>query len=849
MHYTVIFLIIFVENRIVNLKYMESENSTYMKITNAAISTMIFLAISIVSLISYFIFEKNTTRAISKESIISISESKSKQLKDWYSDEVNDAGLVSNNPFLVDLITNYKSKGLNYHLLVKFLNQIKTEHLYSEVILLSLQGEYIASTNAGLAFDDSVEINYFMESLKSNSVYVSDIYRSENDGSQYLDFISYVKDYSDQNIASLVFRMNPVPAFNQVITNQPFEYKTAETFIIKTDEKGEPQKYINSESSSECWISLDSSNNSKEKYIFKSGFDENGVSDGKDVFSYAIEIPETPWRMLVVVEKNDVYLILKSRLIPSILFVIFISLAFFIIIYTFLNFKQRKIIRKTIHHDSNIANYLKRFNLVLDMLSEGVIISDNNGKILYMNLKAEMILGWNLLELKDKLIDDYFRLRFEDTGFNAFSYKNWQTEESGLNSLGNVLLIEKDNHIIPVICKISPLKSNIEKKSGLVVIFEDLTEKRYQESISHKSELRFKNFFQDAPDATLIVDKDGNIRHINMQSLLLFGYSINELTGKNIDKLIPVRFSDHSSFMKAFFENPQNRSMEARDELFAVRKNGIEFPVLVSLSPINNDEEIMIMAVIRDVTKIKEFESELVSAKIKAEESDHLKSAFLANLSHEIRTPLNGIIGFSTLLKDENLNEDEIKKYSGLIGQSGEKLLELLNNVIDLSKIESGVETVNYNTFIVEELVESEYNIFVHIANYKNLDYKLSLPDDAGSIKLKTDNEKLGKILNKLLSNAFKFTASGSIELGFSFNKEDVIFYVKDSGPNIVLENESRIFERFFQENASISSGVEGSGMGLAICKGYSDLLGGKIWFENNEGVGKTFYFKISRTK
>lgn len=145
---------------------MESARSTYMKIKNAAISTVIFLGFSIVSLFAFFIFEIITTRAISKESIIAISESKSKQLKDWYSDEVNDAGLISKNPFLVDLITNYRSNGLNYHMLVKFLNQIKTEHQYSEVILLNLQGDYIASTNAGLTFDDSVEINYFRESLK-----------------------------------------------------------------------------------------------------------------------------------------------------------------------------------------------------------------------------------------------------------------------------------------------------------------------------------------------------------------------------------------------------------------------------------------------------------------------------------------------------------------------------------------------------------------------------------------------------------------------------------------------------------------------------------------------------------
>lgn len=827
---------------------MESERSTYMKVTNAAISTVIFLAFAIVSLIVYFISEKITTREISKESIIAISELKSKQLREWYSDEIYDAGLISNNPFLIDLITYYKSSGLNYHLLVKFLNEIKTEHLYSEVILLSLQGDYIASTNAGLAFDDSVEISYFRESLKSDSIYVSDIYRSENDGSQYLDFISFLKDNSNQKIACLVFRMNPVPTFNKVITRLPFEYLTSETFIIKMNNKGEQQKYLNSESVRDCWAHLDSRKNKKKLQSLQMGFDEKGISDGKEVFSYYKEIPGTPWFMLVEVEKNDVYMILKSKVSPSIIFVIIISVVFFIFTYTFLHFKEKKIIRKTIHHDSNIANYLKRFNLVLDMLSEGVIISDNDGNILYMNLKAEMILGWNLTKLKDKLIDDYFKLRHEDTGFNAFSYKNWQSVESGLTTIDNVLLIEKDNHLIPVSCKVSPLRSNIEEKSGLVVIFENLTEKRYQESIIHKSEMRFRNFFQDAPDAAIIVDKDGIIRHANMQSLLLFGYSMNELGGKEIDMLIPERISNHSFLMNKFFDKPQKAMMGAKEELYAKRKNGTEFPILVSLSPINNDDENMIMAVIRDVTTIKEFERELVKAKEKAEESDHLKSAFLANLSHEIRTPLNSIIGFSTLLKNKDLSEDDIVKYSELIGQSGERLMELLNNVIDLSKLESGVEIVNYNTFIVNELVKSEYNHFLSLAESKNIDYKLSQPEDSGSLKLNTDNIKLDKILNKLLSNAFKFTAKGTIELGYSYNNEDVTFYVKDSGPNIVSENENRIFERFFQENATISSGVEGSGMGLAICKGYSDLLGGKIWFENNEGIGKTFYFKISRT-
>jgi len=246
-----------------------------------------------------------------------------------------------------------------------------------------------------------------------------------------------------------------------------------------------------------------------------------------------------------------------------------------------------------------------------------------------------------------------------------------------------------------------------------------------------------------------------------------------------------------------------------------------------------------------DITERKRAEVELIHAKEKAEESDRLKSAFLANMSHEIRTPMNGILGFADLLKEPKLSGEEQQHYISIIQESGARMLNIINDIISISKIESGqMETMMTETNLRDQ-IQYLLIFFRPEAEDKGLLLFSSNVYSQEEIVVKTDKEKLYAILANLIKNAIKFTQSGAIEFGY-IKKENVIeFYVKDTGVGITEKQQEIIFERFRQVNESINREFEGAGLGLSISKAYVELLGGKIWVESKPGIGSTFYFTL----
>ncbi len=247
----------------------------------------------------------------------------------------------------------------------------------------------------------------------------------------------------------------------------------------------------------------------------------------------------------------------------------------------------------------------------------------------------------------------------------------------------------------------------------------------------------------------------------------------------------------------------------------------------------------------RDITKRKQDESELIKAKEKAEESDRLKSAFLTNMSHEIRTPMNGILGFAELLKEPNLSSDDLHDYIRTIQISGARMLNTINSIVDISKIESGLIGTDIKETNLNDKIEFTYKFFKPEIEIKGLllSFKNGLPTNEAIIK--TDNEKVYGILTNLVRNAIKFTFDGSVEFGYEKKGEYLEFFVKDTGIGIPNNQQEIIFERFRQGSESHNRGYEGSGLGLSISKSYVEMLGGRIWVESEEGLGSTFYFTI----
>jgi PAS domain S-box-containing protein len=244
-----------------------------------------------------------------------------------------------------------------------------------------------------------------------------------------------------------------------------------------------------------------------------------------------------------------------------------------------------------------------------------------------------------------------------------------------------------------------------------------------------------------------------------------------------------------------------------------------------------------------------QLEYELVSAKLKAEESDRLKTAFLANMSHEIRTPMNGILGFAEMLNDDSLHDEERKKYLDIINNNGKLLINLIDDIIDFAKIEAGQISITKHDFSLNTLLSQIYNSFLAENMRKErsgvrLSLSKGLEDDTSFIN--TDPIRLRQIITNLIGNAFKFTSDGKIEFGFVHKKEgNLEFFVRDTGIGIKPEKLTQIFERFVQADSSRSRRYSGSGLGLAISKGLTELLGGTMWAESEIDKGSVFYFTI----
>ena len=241
---------------------------------------------------------------------------------------------------------------------------------------------------------------------------------------------------------------------------------------------------------------------------------------------------------------------------------------------------------------------------------------------------------------------------------------------------------------------------------------------------------------------------------------------------------------------------------------------------------------------------------ELEIAKNKAEESDKLKSAFLMNLSHEIRTPMNAILGFSDLLSNSNLTEADKIEYIKVIQQSGQNLIEIIDDLVEMSKIDSQLIRPNLQSFNLDEFVKQIFTSYEKLYNSDKVVFKLSAPNEKLENNILSDKVKLGEVITNLLNNAYKFTEEGFIILDYSIDKatSTISFSIKDSGIGIPIAFQKNVFKRFSKINAKGISANEGLGLGLAISKAYVEILGGTIGFNSQEGVGSTFYFSIPIT-
>jgi len=356
--------------------------------------------------------------------------------------------------------------------------------------------------------------------------------------------------------------------------------------------------------------------------------------------------------------------------------------------------------------------------------------------------------------------------------------------------------------------------------------------------------IKLSKAVEQNPVSIVITDREGFIEYVNPKFTEITGYTLTEAVGKKPSILKSGEQSNE--FYKNLWDTITS-GIDWQGMVKNIKKDGTFYWENVIISPIMSSEGVITnyVAVKEDITEKKKTIEELEKAKLKAEESDRLKTAFLQNISHEIRTPLNGILGFSELLVQDWTTPEEKAEYNEAIQISGKRLVEIVSNVLDISIIETGQILLNPTDFNLNSLMNDLYNFFRNQAVQKGLQLFYQPGSKGNSFKITADRARINQILINLINNAIKYTKKGEIRFGYTLKRGMVIFNVTDTGIGINQVHHSMIFTRFYQADDTTARNYEGAGLGLSISQGLVKAMGGDIWFESDPGKGTSFSFSI----
>jgi PAS domain S-box-containing protein len=509
------------------------------------------------------------------------------------------------------------------------------------------------------------------------------------------------------------------------------------------------------------------------------------------------------------------------------------------------------------HADEELKKANSELENLHNNLDEAVFSVDMiHNKMLHASIAHKTVFGHSPAEFFDNPQLWYEIVVPEDKPIVDASYP---VLFSGKNLHHEFRIAHPDGQIRWIGAKMNPTLDPSGKLIRIDGIASDITDRKKTEEVILKNEAKQGKLVANVGDVIVIIDKNGINQYKSPNITALFGWKPEELVGKSIWDLIhPDDLESSQKFVDTIAKKP---NAKGTTETRYRRKDGRYVWIEITLVNLLSDPDVLgILGNYHEITERKQAELELIKAKEKAEESDRLKSAFLANMSHEIRTPMNGILGFADLLKEPELSGEQQQEYIEIIEKSGARMLNIISDIVSISKIESGT----MNTYISDTNINGQtqyvYKLLKLDAEKKKLAFilKNGLPDQESI--LKTDKEKFIGILSNLVKNAIKYTDEGTIEFGYdlvetscsvetlhatSLHQPSLQFYVKDTGIGIPKDRQEAIFERFIQADIEDKMARQGAGLGLAISKAYVEMLGGKIWVESEPNCSSTFYFSI----
>jgi PAS domain S-box-containing protein len=476
------------------------------------------------------------------------------------------------------------------------------------------------------------------------------------------------------------------------------------------------------------------------------------------------------------------------------------------------------------------------FRNLFEQSSDGIIYMTLDGKIISVNSSFARMHGYSLDELKVMSIGD---LDCPETQL-LFPVRLSKILK-GESLTFEVEHFHKDGHKIQL--EVTARKISKGSATLLMASHRDITERKIAAEALKISEENFRILFDENPFPTILSEiQSGKITFVNKRMASILKKSPQEIIGQTPFDLGLLKKTDEQDKLTSLIVS---KGFIDQQEVVIELPDGERATNLIFMRLVIINGKPHCLTVIHDISDRKKAEELIIKAKEAAEQSDRLKSAFLANMSHEIRTPMNGILGFAELLKNQVLTVEEQYEYLNIIEKSGLRMLNILNDLIDISRIESGQMNIAISDYFPNLEMELLYGFFKPVAQGKGLSLIFNKNITLDNTLIKTDREKINSILTNLIRNAIKFTNEGSVEFGFKKNDGFLEYYVKDTGVGILPEMREIIFERFRQGSESLARNYEGAGLGLSISKSFVEMLGGTIRLESEPGKGSVFYFTI----
>ena len=491
----------------------------------------------------------------------------------------------------------------------------------------------------------------------------------------------------------------------------------------------------------------------------------------------------------------------------------------------------------TVHKKSEeaIAESEANLRFILDGISTGIVIIDpETHTIVDSNMAAVRLIG----ETKEKIIGSVCHQFIcpDEEG------KCPGTDLQQFINNSERVLINKEGIRIPILKSV--VKITLHGRLLLLENFTDITDRHNAEESLKVSEEKYRRIFENVQDLFYETAIDGTILEISpsIEFLSHGQYRRKELIGKSI-----YDFYSDADERSALVSKIEKEGIVSDFEIMLKNADGSLIPCSLS-SRIFFDTQgrpEKIIGSVRDITDRKNVTEALKLAKEKAEESDRLKTEFLNNISHEVRTPLNGILGFAEIVFQHELTVEEKKESYAMLLESSDRLLNTITNYMDISLITSGNMSVHNKDFFPTSFLRKIFNNYESVCSNRKLDLFLDITGQSDDLSVNSDPEIVQKILSHFLNNSIKFTQKGSIHFGFNRKEDQLEFFVKDSGIGIGLDSFNKIFDRFSKEDRGHQNVIEGSGLGLSIAKGMSEIIGGKIRVESELGVGSCFFLTI----